>query len=122
MSPSDVATRRPAHQPSPPSVWIPSPQKAVPALQAQVARGKPEDSTRTDPFSDDRKTGSKASRSAPKLASEPSGKLARCCQASVQLTDSPTPKGVSRRKNGQNPAEEVPVLLQAAFAPPIPSR
>ena len=129
----DVAARRPAHQPSPPPVRIPSPHKGASAPRAQVARAKPEDSTSlTDPFVDDagvvpqdRKTDAKVPRVAPKLASHPSGKLARRRQANAQLADSPTPKGASRRKNGRTTVEETAVPLQPAFglrSRPVPRR
>ena len=104
VSPSDVAARRHAHQPSP--ARIPSPSQATSTSRAQVAPVKPQEHTRsTDPFADDvgaaaqdNKSDSKAFRSPPKLTSQPSGKLARRRQASAQLTDSPTPKVPSRRK------------------------
>ena len=122
VSPSDVAARRHAHQPSPPPARIPSPSKAFPVPRAQVARGKPEEPTcSTDPFADDvhastedTKPEPKAFRSPPKLTSQPSGKLARRRQATTQLLDSPTPKVPSRRKaraQGESAAS-----LQPAFA------
>ncbi|KAI0763510.1 hypothetical protein BD413DRAFT_484059 [Trametes elegans] len=107
VSPSEAAARRHAHQPSPPPSRIPSPQKASPAPRAEVPRGKPDVQTlSTDPFADDndvprktQKTDSKTFASPPKLASQPSGKLARRRQASAQVLDSPTPKVPSRRKD-----------------------
>ncbi|KAI0370608.1 hypothetical protein BV20DRAFT_1035821 [Pilatotrama ljubarskyi] len=127
VSPSDAAARRHAHQPSPPPARIPSP-KASSAPRAEVPRAQPDNSTSmTDPFADDtdapaqqQKADSKAFCSPPKLASQPSGKLARRRQASAQVLDSPTPKLPSRRKekptrasrNGENAA-----LLQPAFMP-----
>ncbi|PIL23226.1 hypothetical protein GSI_14535 [Ganoderma sinense ZZ0214-1] len=121
VSPSDVAARRHAHQPSPPPARIPSPSKAPSAPRAQVARGKPEEPTcSTDPFSDDTrapiedtKREPKAFRSPPKLTSQPSGKLARRRQATTQLLDSPTPKVPSRRK--ARAQGETAALLQPAF-------
>ena len=93
---------------------------------------KPEDSTSsTDPFFDDvgvaqdRKADGKPTRSPPKLASQPTGKLARRRQAITQLNDSPTPKGASRRKNGRPTVEESTAPLQPAFAlrsRPVPRR
>ncbi|KAH9941863.1 uncharacterized protein BXZ73DRAFT_75035 [Epithele typhae] len=93
VSPSDVAARRHAHQPSPTPVRTPSPsQKAPAAPRAQVSRAKPEVSS--DPFIVDvdaaSKQDCKAPRSAPKLASQPSGKLARRRQAGQH--DSPVPQ------------------------------
>ena len=80
---------------------------------------KPEDSTSssTDPFADDApaQADGKAFRSPPKLASQPSGKLARRRQASTQLFDSPTPKVSSRRKPGKGQNGETAVPLQPAF-------
>ncbi|KAI0760474.1 hypothetical protein C8Q74DRAFT_1208681 [Fomes fomentarius] len=122
VSPSDVAARRHAHQPSPPR--IPSPQKATLAPRAQVSRGKPDDSTASiDPFVDDAPTqvDSKALRPPPKLASQPSGKLARRRQASTQLFDTPTPKVSVRRKPGKA-QHEMAGPLQPAFSHRRPVR
>ncbi|KAI0754296.1 hypothetical protein C8Q80DRAFT_1094701 [Daedaleopsis nitida] len=119
--PSDVAARRHAHQPSPPPTRIPSPQKATSTPRAQVPRVKPQDTTlSTDPFTDDapaqdQKTAGKAFCSPPKLASQPSGKLARRRQASTQLLDSPTPKVSPRRKLGKAAHGETRAPLAAAF-------
>ncbi|KAI0355893.1 hypothetical protein OH77DRAFT_1401777 [Trametes cingulata] len=129
VSPSDAAARRHAHQPSPPPARIPSP-KAPSATRAEVPRAQPDNSTSmTDPFADDsdapaqqQKADSKAFCSPPKLASQPSGKLARRRQASAQVLDSPTPKLPSRRK--EKPARaarngETAIPLQPAFAPSV---
>ncbi|KAI0659733.1 hypothetical protein C8Q70DRAFT_914716 [Cubamyces menziesii] len=125
VSPSDAAARRhSSHQPSPPPTRIPTPPKASPASRAEVSRAKPDFSTSlTDPFADDndastQKVDQKAFCSPPKLASQPSGKLARRRQASAQVTDSPTPKLPSRRKEkptrgprqGETPAFPQPVI------------
>ncbi|KAI0676295.1 hypothetical protein C8Q78DRAFT_961811 [Trametes maxima] len=120
VSPSDAAARRHAHQPSPSR--IPTPQKASSAPRAEVPRGKPDNSTSlTDPFADDSAPSvQKGFKSPPKLASQPTGKLARRRQASAQVLESPTPKLPSRRK--EKPARaprsgENAVPLHAAFVP-----
>ncbi|KAI0718776.1 hypothetical protein C8T65DRAFT_570336 [Cerioporus squamosus] len=128
VSPSDVVSRRHAHQPSP--ARIPSPQKAAPAPRAQVSRVKPEDSTSsTDPFTDAvdaPKTSGKAFNFPPKLATQPSGKLARRRQATTQMLDSPTPKVGSRRKPAKaNNGETGAFPQQPAFhvaVRPLPRR
>ncbi|OSD05195.1 hypothetical protein PYCCODRAFT_1296900 [Trametes coccinea BRFM310] len=105
VSPSDAAARRHNHQPSPPPARIPTPpSKASAAPRAEVPRAKPDVSTSlTDPFADNtaasvQKGDQKSFASPPKLASQPSGKLARRRQATSQVTESPTPKVPSRRK------------------------
>ncbi|RPD61522.1 hypothetical protein L226DRAFT_575631 [Lentinus tigrinus ALCF2SS1-7] len=128
VSPSDVVARRHAHQPSPPPARIPSPQKAALAPRAQVSRVKPEDLTSsTDPFTDavDATKTSGNSFAPPKLATQPSGKLARRRQATTQLLDSPTPKVGSRRKPAKAGNGERTALPQSAFnvaARPLPRR
>ncbi|KAI0631289.1 hypothetical protein C8Q77DRAFT_199577 [Trametes polyzona] len=121
VSPSDAAARRHAHQPSPTPARIPTPPQASSAPRAEVPRVKPDAKTSlTDPFTDDSAPlqPRKAMATPPKLASQPSGKLARRRQVSAQVLDSPTPKLLSRRKekparaprNGEN------IPLQPAFA------
>ncbi|TFK86206.1 hypothetical protein K466DRAFT_493282 [Polyporus arcularius HHB13444] len=123
VSPSDVVSRRHAHQPSP--ARIPSPQKATPAPRAQVSRVKPEDTTSsTDPFTDAitaPKTSGKSFLSSPKLATEPSGKLARRRQVTAQLLDSPTPKVGSRRKPAKAHNGEAAIPFNVATRP-LPRR
>ncbi|CDO76468.1 hypothetical protein BN946_scf184600.g17 [Trametes cinnabarina] len=123
VSPSDAAARRQNHQPSPPPSRIPTPpSKASVAPRAQVPREKPDVSTSlTDPFADDtvasaQKGDQKPFASPPKLASQPSGKLARRRQAASQVTDSPTPKVPSRRKEKTSRGPRN-APLQPAFVP-----
>ncbi|KAL7277188.1 hypothetical protein ACG7TL_009036 [Trametes sanguinea] len=123
VSPSDAAARRHNHQPSPPPTRIPTPpSKASAAPRAQVPRAKPDVSTSlTDPFADNtaasvQKGDQKSFASPPKLASQPSGKLARRRQATSQVTESPTPKVPSRRKEKTTRGPRH-APLQPAFAP-----
>ncbi|KAI0828726.1 hypothetical protein BC628DRAFT_1417702 [Trametes gibbosa] len=132
VSPSDAAARRHAHQPSPPPSRIPSPPQASSATRAEVPRAKPDVPTSlTDLFTDDSALipslkNDKAFASPPKLASQPSGKLARRRQVSGQVLDSPTPKLLSRRKekpvrafrNGENVAPLPAVFPTGTRLPP----
>ncbi|KAI8972811.1 hypothetical protein BD414DRAFT_499440 [Trametes punicea] len=123
VSPSDAAVRRHAHQPSPPPARISTPPKAFPSSRAEVAQAKPDSSTlSTDPFAIDtdasaQKVDQKAFCSPPKLASQPSGKLARRRRAGTQLQGTPTPKLVSRRKEKSARAGGTSAPLQPAFVP-----
>ena len=90
---------------------------------------KPEDSTSSiDPFTDavDASKTSVKTFSPPKLATQPSGKLARRRQATTQqLFDSPTPKVGPRRKPAKANGGETTAPFQPAFpaaARPLPRR